>query len=401
MERRDSMKKKVIILSAVVVGAIALGIGGYVYAKEQHKQAVLDAMQIDFVKELTVEYGDEVDSKSFIKEMQGGTLQKIPALDTKSLGEQKLTFVLEQEGLQKEFTCMVTVRDTQPAEIKFKKNTITITEGESVDIKANIKSIRDAIDGDLRLLEGKNTLEKGTYIISGEVKTDTAGTYDIHVKAMDKNGNLSEKQFTVNVKEKPRKTISQAPSATKKSSPSGNTAMKPQVSDKDTITPTYIHGILLVNKQHPVPQDFGGGVDPTAYAALQQLRNAAAAAGYSMPLISGYRSYDYQAQLYNGYVARDGKAAADRYSAQPGKSEHQTGLAYDVGSLSNSYGETAAGKWLAAHCAEYGFILRYPQGKEHITGYMYEPWHIRYVGKDVAAAIMSSGLTLEEYLGVY
>ena len=117
-------------------------------------------------------------------------------------------------------------------------------------------------------------------------------------------------------------------------------------------------------------------------------------------MISGYRSYDYQAQLYNGYVARDGKEAADRYSAQPGKSEHQTGLAFDVGSIDNNYGETAAGRWLAAHCADYGFILRYPPGKEHITGYMYEPWHIRYVGASTARAIMSSGLTLEEYLGV-
>lgn len=87
------------------------------------------------------------------------------------------------------------------------------------------------------------------------------------------------------------------------------------------------------------------GVDATAYAALLQLQAGAQEAGYSIPLISGYRSYDYQAQLYNGYVARDGKEATDRYSAQPGKSEHQSGLAFDVGSIDNNYGESDAGRW--------------------------------------------------------
>ena len=94
------------------------------------------------------------------------------------------------------------------------------------------------------------------------------------------------------------------------------------------------------------------------------------------------------------------QAAADRYSARPGHSEHQSGLAMDVGAIDNNYGQTPAGQWLNAHCAEYGFILRYPQGKESITGYMYEPWHIRYVGSAAAEAIMANGLTLEEYLGV-
>ena len=119
-----------------------------------------------------------------------------------------------------------------------------------------------------------------------------------------------------------------------------------------------------------------------------------------MPLLSGYRSYDYQKSLYENYVARDGEEAANRYSAKPGTSEHQTGLAFDVGEMSWTYGETAAGQWLVNHCAEYGFILRYLPGKEDITGYMYEPWHIRYVGVEHAAAIMSQGITLEEYLGV-
>ena len=153
-----------------------------------------------------------------------------------------------------------------------------------------------------------------------------------------------------------------------------------------------------MNKKHALPQNYGG-MDSNAYAALQQLQAGAEAAGYSMPLISGYRSYAYQASLYNSYVAQDGQELADTYSARPGHSEHQSGLAFDIGALDNGYGNTPGGRWLHAHCADYGFILRYPAGKESITGYQYEPWHVRYVGKEIASRIMSQGITLEEYLG--
>ena len=119
-----------------------------------------------------------------------------------------------------------------------------------------------------------------------------------------------------------------------------------------------------------------------------------------MPIISGFRSYGTQSRLYNNYVARDGEAKANTYSAKPGQSEHQTGLAFDVGALDDNYGNTAAGRWLSENAHKYGFIIRYMKGKENITGYQYEPWHIRYVGETVAADIYSKGLTLEEYLGV-
>ena len=92
--------------------------------------------------------------------------------------------------------------------------------------------------------------------------------------------------------------------------------------------------------------------------------------------------------------------AADTYSARAGHSEHQTGLAFDLNSLEESFGETREGIWLREHCWEYGFIIRYPKGKESITGYMYEPWHVRYLGKSAAKSVFESGLCLEEYLNV-
>jgi len=120
--------------------------------------------------------------------------------------------------------------------------------------------------------------------------------------------------------------------------------------------------------------------------------------------VSGYRSYNYQVNVYNNSIYRNGQQHADKYVAHPGTSEHQTGLAMDVVSteytnLDENFVNTRAYKWLKENCYKYGFIIRYPKGKEDITGYKFEPWHIRYVGIDVATEIMNRNITLEEYCG--
>ena len=122
--------------------------------------------------------------------------------------------------------------------------------------------------------------------------------------------------------------------------------------------------------------------------------------GLSLKLVSGFRSYNTQTNLYNNYVKINGQAKADTFSAKPGHSEHQTGLAFDVGSTKGVFAYTNESKWLAKNCHLYGFIIRYPLGKTNITGYIYEPWHIRYLGVDTATKVKQSGLTLEEYLGI-
>lgn len=142
-----------------------------------------------------------------------------------------------------------------------------------------------------------------------------------------------------------------------------------------------------------------------AASAAEKLFADAKAAGFSPMVSSGYRSYQTQSSLYNNYVAQDGQAAADTYSARPGHSEHQTGLSFDICnsgscSLVQSFGNTGLGKWVAANAHKYGFVVRYPQGKTSITGYTYEPWHLRYVGTTVAGQIKSSGQTLEEHFGL-
>ncbi|WP_295156414.1 M15 family metallopeptidase [uncultured Ruminococcus sp.] len=164
---------------------------------------------------------------------------------------------------------------------------------------------------------------------------------------------------------------------------------------------TYIDGVLIVNKTYGLPQNYGTGLDPTAQQAFYEMQSAAANDGIWLSIVSGYRSYWYQDQLYWNYVyTRGGQAEVDRFSARAGHSEHQTGLAMDLNNASRWFAGTPEAQWIEEHCADYGFIIRYPDGKEDITGFMYEPWHVRYVGKELARTLTDQGLTLEEYFGI-
>lgn len=179
---------------------------------------------------------------------------------------------------------------------------------------------------------------------------------------------------------------------------------------------------VVVNKQRSLPDGYEPGdlVEPKvkfsfdephekrqmrkeAAEALEKLFAAAESQGVELRAVSGYRSYTRQKSVYDNHVRTKGEAEANRISAVPGTSEHQTGLSIDVSSpsagnaLEQSFGDTEEGRWLAEHAPEYGFVIRYPKGREDVTGYVYEPWHIRYVGEELAPDIASSGLTLEEY----
>ena len=158
--------------------------------------------------------------------------------------------------------------------------------------------------------------------------------------------------------------------------------------------------IIVANKHYPLSKDYNPGENPTAKAELLKLIKAMQEAGFPISdHYSGFRSYETQTQLYQEYVNQDGKAAADRYSARPGYSEHQTGLAFDlIGTNGDLVTEEKAAQWLLDHAADYGFVVRYLKGKEKETGYMAEEWHLRYVGKE-AKEIAASGLSLEEYYG--
>ena len=138
--------------------------------------------------------------------------------------------------------------------------------------------------------------------------------------------------------------------------------------------------------------------------AFESLCKAAEDQGYTIRGISGYRSYEYQEELYNNYVLQDGKDEADTYSSRAGHSDHQTGLAIDVSDGDTpytSFGETDEFRWMQDNAYLYGFILRFPKGKENITGYQYESWHYRYVGVDIATYIHENNVTFEEYYEMF
>ena len=162
---------------------------------------------------------------------------------------------------------------------------------------------------------------------------------------------------------------------------------------------------MVVNKKHKLPADYNPGENPNAGKNVREIIKKMQELGFSISnQYSGFRSYEYQTKLYQNYVNKDGKEAADTYSARPGYSEHQTGLAFDIlngagGLLGDNPQDEKAIEWLHSHAHEYGFIVRFQEGKEAITGYQAEAWHLRYVG-DIAEKIYTSNLTLEEYFGV-
>lgn len=170
-------------------------------------------------------------------------------------------------------------------------------------------------------------------------------------------------------------------------------------------SPTIINQLIVVNKRYPLPKDYNKGEDPKARESFNQLAAAARLDGFELVAFSTFRSFERQETLYNQYVTKDGQELADQYSARPGYSEHQSGLAFDIGEknfeqhwAAQSFGDTPAGKWVAQNAHLYGFILRYPLGKEEVTGYMNEPWHFRYVGVESATDMYTHKQTLEEYL---
>lgn len=173
---------------------------------------------------------------------------------------------------------------------------------------------------------------------------------------------------------------------------------------------------VVANKKRPLPNTFvpqnltsvgsSQQIQAEAATALNQLMAAAGKNQVNLRPLSGYRSFDTQKNLYTSYVMSDGQANADTYSARAGHSEHQTGLAIDVGNGSGQcdleicFANTAGGKWVAANAHTYGFIIRYLDGKTSNTGYQYEPWHLRYVGVDLANELYASKQTMEEFFGL-
>lgn len=177
--------------------------------------------------------------------------------------------------------------------------------------------------------------------------------------------------------------------------------------------------LVLINKKIRLPSDYapgdlvslvgsvaavsGSSLRSEAALALIDLVNSAKSEGKNLSVVSAYRSYTQQVGVFNGWVTLSGLKNAESFSARPGHSQHQLGTAVDFGvagqaSFYEAFGQTAEGVWLSQNAHKFGFALSYPKGKEAITGYSYEPWHYRYIGRDTAQKMVSSALILEEFL---
>ena len=221
-------------------------------------------------------------------------------------------------------------------------------------------------------------------------------TSDANVATVDNVGNITavgEGTCKITVTDKNTKAYGEIVVTVKK--------LPDKLKVENGLTYTKEGNILIANKSYALPNTYDpGGLTDETYNAFLLLKQAAANANCGLrefTIASGYRSYQTQVEAYNSFSYDENR---DTFSARPGHSEHQTGMAIDVIDASQNFNGTPEAEWLKEHCHEYGFIIRYPEGKEHITGYMYEAWHIRYVGVDIAKEITEAGITFEEYMGV-
>ena len=195
------------------------------------------------------------------------------------------------------------------------------------------------------------------------------------------------------------KVIIKAKKQEKKEEPKQEEQKTYEVVNQDGVY--YVGDTLIVNKTYPLPRDYNpGGLTDEFMNAFYEMQAGAELDGIELWIQSGFRDYDTQEIIYNNYVSEDGKEAADTYSARPGYSEHQSGLAADINSPYDSFNGTKEAEWLKNNCYKYGFIIRFPEGKQDSTGYNYESWHVRYLGKDLAEEITMSGKSLEEFFGI-
>ncbi len=380
-KRKRVMRNRFFLAFAV----IALFFAGFVFARSMNRLSItLNGPEKDTV-ECGSEYSDPGALAAKGKNDLSPDIWIEGTVDTSKPGDYTLSYHISDGKHEKSVERTVSVVDTTFPEIELEGDeemTVYVgTEFEDPGARAY-----DIADGDIT----------DRIAVISDVDTSTEGTYMVRYNVADRAGNAASAERTVEVVKRPAGSSTGGKSVYIGKSSTGYT-----IEQRDGVY--YVGGILVANKTYDLPSSYGPGDLLSEFmTAFNQFKADGARRGYNYRIISGFRSYSYQSGLYQRYANRDGYAAADRYSARAGHSEHQSGLAADINSLEQSWGNTAEGKWLADNCYKYGFILRYPQGKESITGYMYESWHIRYVGVDVATRIYNGGdwLTLEEYLGI-
>lgn len=376
-KKRRLKKKRVIILLIALIIILGLIIFGYFH--------FFKSDMLNLKDNLTAEINSSTYATDFIDSVKndGKIVSKDYLINTSKLGYVMVT-VKASNRLKKNkiIKFRVKVVDTNPPEISGEKD-IYLLKGSDFDIK-NCFSVTD------------NSKENVSLDLSGDYNLNADGVYEVILKSSDSSKNEATKKVNINV-------VS--------SVEEGHiyyTSKGFRMEVKDGVT--YIDDNLIVNKTYALPSNYSPkdpasrnmNIEKNVSSEFDKMASDAAALGLNIYISSGYRPYSSQQIIYNNYVSKDGVVAADTYSARAGHSEHQTGLCYDLNSVDSSFAYTNEGKWIKDNCYLYGFIIRYPEGKDSITGYMYEPWHLRYVGVELATKLYNNGswITLEEYYGI-
>ncbi len=322
------------------------------------KQIGLAGVKISFVdKKSTVEVNTVIDTATMVESSSG--LVDYPPFANDELGEFVLEFkVTNANGYSKVFKHSVKVVDTTAPELFLKTKLVVIDE---------LPDYQDIVIG--KALDNYYGYLDVQY--RGKVE-DKPGIYEIVYFAEDAAGNKAEVK----------------------------TFYFYQLTPENMTEVFSLNNIIIANKKVPLPKAYSPGRDSKADLMMSNMKKEAARQGYELTEVSVFRNYSEQQKLYNSSLANNLENNTEKYVAPAGHSEHQTGLAYDLTDGTSNFAKSAAFYWLLDNCAEYGFILRYPEGKESITGYAFEPWHFRYVGVVAARQIMENQLTLEEYLGI-
>lgn len=381
-------KKKIIIISIIIIILIISSILIFLNYQEM-EVTIKEKIEVPLNSKLT-----NLDNITNLKNGQIITDEK--TIDTSKIGEQKINISIKNKlGKVKEYHYIVNVYDDEKPSIIFSKE-LTIEEGQNIDLLKDVK-VED------------NSQEKITPSVEGNYDINEPGKYQLYYVAKDSSDNEAKEEFTLIVKEKKKESSQNDSLSNPQETKTFTTSKGFKGVIKDGIT--YIDGYLIVNKTYSLPSSYGTSLTSTTKNAFNKMQAAAKLDGINIYIASGFRSYQTQNRLYNNYVARDGKAKADTYSARPGHSEHQSGLAFDICShdldgqnacINSNFDNTNQAKWLAQNAYKYGFILRYPKGKTNETGYKYESWHFRYVGTDLSTKLYNNGdwLTMENYFGI-
>lgn len=373
------MKKKVKIIIVISVLVVVILIIGGIYLNSKR-------LVLEYEHNIEVDVNEKLYNLDAIKNIKNGKIiTKRELVNTTKLGKVKVTFQVENFFKKRvKYKYIVNVVDKEAPKIIF-KNELESEMGEEIDL------LKDVMVED-------NSKENITPQVEGEYDINKSGDYKLYYIAEDTSGNKAKEEFILHIKEK--NVEKQITSNDNQGTTSFTTSKGFKGVTKNGVT--YIEGYLVVNKTYTLPSSYGNGLTNATIEAFNKMQAAAKVDGLNIYISSGFRSYSYQKTLYNNYVNRDGVTVADTYSARAGHSEHQSGLAFDVNTINDSFANTEEGKWLNDNCYKYGFILRYPKGKSDETGYQYEPWHFRYVGVELAEKLYNNGnwITVEDYFGI-